>query len=962
VRRLALLGVGLVAAAYFASFLSYGIYLEDEGLLLHQIGRTARGETPFVDFHTGYTPGTFYLNAGLFRLFGESVRPLRAALVPVNGAAIVLLFALARPLAGGLLAAVAALGYMAFLPFFVGDFASFNIPYPTWYAGAAWLATQAAFDRYLARGSRTALVLAGVFAGIAFSFKQNAGLLAVLACGLTLSLISAGDGDDDRTLARLLIVLGGLALVVLLGLDVLSLTAVLILAAPLTLIVGRLVRARGRWPHAGRLHAAVALVAAGAAAPVVPWAVYFLWRLGPRGFVHDVLLVGARYEIIYETAYPMPSGLTSWWPLLAALGMTGVGALGLAAERGAVRIRPAAGCLGLAAVLVAGLAARGARMPEGVARSIVWQALYVGFYAIPLLGFFTTCYVLRRLGETGNGSLPSSRRLLGVLVFALCMYVELYPRVDTMHLIGAMPSALVLAAAAASRLACAWGAALRISRSLARAAVVAPAVVLAALAAIPNYAGLLRLQDTGLAAEPQLWLDSSRAPVHVEAARSEELRALNGVLGHLRMRLRPDEAVFAYPAAALVPFALGHPTPTPHDYFFPGRPDHRAEAEVVRVLEARPPRFIVTLNRRLGFFSESSAYYFILLRHLRQHYALDARFGRYDVLARRATSRRALVVEVPPIDGTPATWRAGLADPDREIRRASVHAFLAAAGGAGGVSQLARAWAPDEATQLLLVRNLGEAGDGRAVEFLMSGVETGSARLTNEACVALNLLALRERSDRHLVASGGEPGLLEGADPPAARLRAWLADRRLRKQVGIFAAHALARAEDRAAIPAVETLVRAAPRGSLLQVVALEALVELGQPERLCDLVALLGVEKHDVQDGVPSFLVDAAAVHPAELGPCLARGLAASAPLARELAAWVSGSAGLSGMTPALRQALTDPVPGVRMAAGWALGMLHDQEARPALVALAEDPDPEMRGFAREALGRLGDPAWPAS
>src|SRR5439155_12273684 len=105
-------------------------------------------------------------------------------------------------------------------------------------------------------------------------------------------------------------------------------------------------------------------------------------------------------------------------------------------------------------------------------------------------------------------------------------------------------------------------------------------------------------------------------------------------------------------------------------------------------------------------------------------------------------------------------------------------------------------------------------------------------------------------------------------------------------------------------------------RRAYLRVAAAEALVELGHPERLCDLVETLAVPLHEVQDVVPSALLDAAETHPQALAECLGRGLAHRALLVRETSAWIAGAAGAGGLAPALPRALDHGLRAVPLAA----------------------------------------------
>jgi hypothetical protein len=410
---------------------------------------------------------------------------------------------------------------------------------------------------------------------------------------------------------------------------------------------------------------------------------------------------------------------------------------------------------------------------------------------------------------------------------------------------------------------------------------------------------------------------------------------------------------------ALVPFLLGHPSVTRHDYWYAGRPDHLEEAEVVRGLAADPPRFILTLNRNLGFFSNSARYYFVLRAFVHERYTLAARFGRYDVLTRRELAEAGPVVVdyLPPLDGALA---ARLVEPLHESRRAAVEALLARAGEPEHVAREAAAAVPDEPSLLLLLRAFGEAPDVRSVPFLTGTFEERTWRVQNQAALALNFLAVNVVERGYLLGRSSE--IPAAATYDLSRLveprvvRPWLRTGGRRFQVGFFAAWILGRIDDQEAIPFLQDIVRFETRDPYLKLVAADSLVRLGRIEYLCDLVEFLGDRKHDYQDAVPSLLLEKAATHPAELALCLSRGLREPRARGREVSAWTAGAAGLEGVAPALRDALADPERRVRIAAAWALGRLRDGASEALLARLVLDRDAQLRAFAREALDRLGE------
>jgi hypothetical protein len=94
--RLVPLLLFLASFAYLAVFRHYSSLEPDEGIVLQGAERILRGEIPYRDFFSFYTPGSYYLVALLFKLFGDSLVVARISLAAAGAACSLITYLLAR--------------------------------------------------------------------------------------------------------------------------------------------------------------------------------------------------------------------------------------------------------------------------------------------------------------------------------------------------------------------------------------------------------------------------------------------------------------------------------------------------------------------------------------------------------------------------------------------------------------------------------------------------------------------------------------------------------------------------------------------------------------------------------------------------------------------------------------------------------------------------------------------------
>jgi hypothetical protein len=714
-------GVFVFALAWLLLLRPYGFQLEDEGSILSWFDRVARGQRPYLDFHTGYTPGFFAFGSAVFAAFGTSATAMRAVLAVMNALSAAGVTEITRRVAGPWLAPLPALVWLAFVPMYVGEFAAFNIPYPTWPVTLAWIALGLALLAWAEKPRAWLLVAAGISAAAAMWFRPNSGAFALAATTWIVAAFSSRQRAIDRAAAIVgtVFMMAGIWYTFEFRIAGMDAFVHLLPALALAVLCGGLLASRLDTRGKPGTAASLAIVAASFLIPTLAWALSLLSALGPDRFLYEVFLVGAGYQTLYYKPHPPPEPFA----LLVTGAILALAVAGRLVARGWLRPLPL--LLLIAVVGGAGklVLLREGLFPEGIVRSIVAQLENASYWLALVASFGGVALLWRMRADELRGS-PRARALVVVAPLAVLMYAQMFPRSDYMHQVTAVLFSAALACALLDRVASWWSRGCWPERwdgqRVVRATVTLAGAGVLAVAFGEKAAGpLAALRDPAPSGSV-----SERLDVHVERAAGDELEAIAAVVSYLRANTADGEALWSFPATSGLLFAAGRTNLAPHDYWYPGRPDHPEEARVLAMLEQARPRYIVTLNKGWNFFTGAPGYFDSLRTFVIAEYELAGRFGRYDVLGLRDLVTAASIAPVRP-----ATME-DVIEENLERRRQAAWRWMDSLTPA----DTAKASLPGDArSSVLVMRALRDGGDVRGTAWVELGLASDDARVRSEA-------------------------------------------------------------------------------------------------------------------------------------------------------------------------------------------------------------------------------------
>jgi 4-amino-4-deoxy-L-arabinose transferase-like glycosyltransferase len=584
VRREAL-GVGAMVLGVFALYAwSAGYWIDpiDEGYFLDMADRILRGELPYRDFTTYYTPGVFYLFALFFKLFGISILPIRLLMAGLRAVCALLLYGLTRrvapwPFAVLPFAVVAALDHWPIEP----------EPHPSWPAIVLCLLTMEMVSRHLYSGRARWLALAGLTTGLAFLFKQNIGAFTAIGLAGYIVLRPQVAGRVLRATQVGFAVVVSVAITVLVRPDLDPLLAGALWLPPLltlALLVRMALTARKDASWAAGLSQLIK-ESATAGAPFVAVTVLWLVPLAAAIGLSQVP-IGLFLGSIDQTGIATPlADFTVGAPALLAIALWLPTALLLIDRRQQSRnLLVAAVVLTLLVFVLPLWHGPRDRLTEDAGFAPLLTALDVSYGTLhlylPALAAWAALVALA-LKPVGLAS--------WYLLFGVLAALTMYPRADTAHALVSGPPVFVAGAWALSQVyrtlctTAAW-----------RRLVVVLSLLLVPLAALApqvmwRYAVFVAPeQDADRLDYTPLRL--ARAPVLVPSQWAEDMRS---VVEYVRAGTPVGAPFFAYPVVPLFNFLADRPNPTRFDHFLPGTLTSGDMQEVIADLQRAQPRYVL---------------------------------------------------------------------------------------------------------------------------------------------------------------------------------------------------------------------------------------------------------------------------------------------------------------------------------------------------------------------------------